>query len=546
MKPLVKIYGTIGAGYLAAHKGILTPESGKAISWMVLYFFMPALIFYNIVSNIKDTDIEMLGVLCLSGAIYYVLGLLYGLAVYFVSPIPRGWLGGLLLCCMINNASDMPIAYVQTIGGSALMPSDSSDLGSAYAVLFSLMFNIITFNLGGTRLVEWDFSRVDPYRSEPTKPALSWGACKDFWRHHVGKSESANEREDESKDQAPVESGDVESEACSSTVATSSVGSGLAQSFFGRTVSRASESVALPENISNTLRNDRRLRRYSTAQSFISSMAGAGGIAIGEEDSDVDLPDLENQTQVGGQDQGQDQGQDSATTTQAPIQLVKSSATKPRMQRFRHSWIKRWKRFERKNYATMYIAHFIHDISAPQMLALIFGITVAMIPWVKRCFSNQQTIGGFRDPPDGLPPLDFLMVFLDFFAGAQIPLGLIMVGATIQQLKIGRLVPGFKRTAIIVALFKLAVLPIIACGWIVALRKLGWIAKDDPLAAVVLAVDAATPSATVQVYVTALHSDPNGEQLELNSFGYCLIVQYIFLPISLTIVVAFVLKHFSA
>lgn len=519
VKPLVKIYGTIGAGYLASHKGILTMESGRAIAWLVLYFFMPALIFYNIVSNIMDTDIEMLGVLCLSGAIYYVLGLLFGLCVYLVSPIPRGWFGGLLLCCMINNASDMPIAYVQTIGGSGVMPSGSSSLGGAYTVLFSLMFNIITFNLGGTRLVEWDFNRFDPSRNEPTKPLLSWKACKDFYRRHLGKNDA------KTKEEAQTEHHNSISRTRTMSSTDSRDGnSDLARSYFGRTVSRASDSVAYSS--SNVDTDTNQLQRYNTAQSFISTMAGADSARFNRDDSD---------------------GQDTASISGIiPLHVVKSSQPKSRPQKIKQWWLKKWKKFEKKNYATMYISHFICDLAAPQMLALMSGIAIAMIPWAKRCFSNQQHIGGFRDPPDGLPPLDFIMVFLDFFAGAQIPLGLIMVGATIQQLKIGRLVPGFKRTAVLIAAFKLAILPIIACGWIVALRKLGWIDKDDPLAAIVLAVDAATPSATVQVYVTALHSDPNGEKLELNSFGYCLIIQYIFMPISLTIVVAFVLKHFSA
>lgn len=473
VKPLLKIYGTIGAGYLAAHKGVLTPQSEKTISWMVLYFFIPALIFYNIVSYITDTDIEMLGIIFLSGAIYYVLGLLYGILLYFISPIPRGWIGGLLLCAMVNNSSDLPVAYVQTIGSSTLMPEGSSNLGSAYAVLFSTIFYITTFNLGGSRLVEWDFTRSDPYRNEGTKPFLTWKGCKQFWKEHVSKKSSTedNPNHDDQDEHQPDDS----------------------------------EIGILPL-----------YRRGSSA-----STPGGANIA--------------QRAPPGG--------------TGRDTNSAESEEPKPEPQEPKTAWQKfrqLWNNFEEKNHLTMFICHFIEDIKRPQMLALISAIACAMIPWVKRCFSNEQTIGGFRDPPDGLPPLDFIMVFLSFLAGAQIPLGLIMVGSNIKRLKLGRLVPGFKRTAFLLAAFKLAILPIIACGWIVALRQMGWIDKNDPLAAVVLAVDASTPSATVQIYLTELLDDPNGERPELNAFGYCLIIQYLFLPISIVIVVAFVLKHFSA
>lgn len=518
-KPLFKIYGTIGAGYLAAHKGILTVEAGRTISWMVLYFFMPALIFYNIASYIEDTDIKMLGVLDLSAAIYYLIGLCFGWIIYLVSPIPRGWLGGLLLCCMLNNASDMPIAYVQTIGSSELMPEGSSTLGGAYVVLFSLITNMATFNLGGTRLVAWDFARPDPHRSEPTVPLLSWKSFVTFFRRS---SKMAANTEKDISEEHP--------NPLSSSKSRSGSNNELSRAYFGRVHSRASETVLLDDDASVPSRSTNGLRRQATRNSFLSSIAG--------EQDEVSVAD--NLSATGNYSPGQD------NENELPVHEEQSLETKSRAQKIRMRWKARWNKFAQKNYATMYICHFFEDIFSPQMIALISGITVAMIPWVKRCFSNEQTIHGFRDPPDGLPPLDFIMVFLDFFAGAQIPLGLIMVGASIQRLKIGRLVPGFWRTALLVAACKLAILPIIACGWIDRLRKIGWIDKDDPLAAVVLAVGASTPSATVQVYITALHSDPNGEQLELNCFGTCLIMQYLFLPLSLTIVVAFALKNFSA
>lgn len=520
VKPLFKIYGTIAAGYLAAHLGILTPQAGRTISWMVLFFFTPSLIFYNIVQNIKDTDIEMLGVLCLSGAIFYTIGLLFGFFVYNTSPIPRGWFGGLLLCCMINNASDMPVAYVQTIGESALMPEGSGSLGSAYAVLFSLMFNIVTYNLGGSRLVEWDFIREDPNRNESTTPYISWKTCRNAWNKLVfGKGDQGGPREvtpkNEQEDEVPQPRAGP----------PRGPNSEFTQHYFGRARSRSHstlEAAFVPADFTDTVMGNNQLFRYSTAQSVFSSV-----FEDSENDESEEVEEKEPDVESGRK------------------QLHRIFRAR-RLKRFKHSFKAAWHKFEQKNFATMYTSHFLHDIFTPQMVALISGITVAMIPWAKRCFSNQQHIGGFRDPPDGLPPLDFIMVFLNFFAGAQIPLGLIMVGGTIQRLKIGRLVPGFWRTALLIAAFKLALLPIIACGWIVALRRLGWISKDDPLVAIVLAVDSGTPSANAQVYLTALHSDPDGEQMEMNSLGMCLILQYIFMPITITILVTFVLKHFSA
>ena len=480
---------------------------------------MPALIFYNIVSNIKDTDIKMLGVLDLSAFIYYIIGLCFGVIVYLISPIPRGWFGGLLLCTLLNNSSDMPIAYVQTLGDSQQMAKGSSALGGAYVVLFSLVTNLITFNLGGTRLVEWDFARHDPHRDEPTVPLISWKSFMNLWRSMTKKPEkseveSSHEEPQSIYEQRPRRGSNYE----------------LSSAYFGRVRSRASESVILSRERPDISERDNPLRRYRTSGSFLSVMSGADSDdREWAEDAVVDAND-----------------ESAVEEPEQPEKSASSPQTQSKASRFKARLKKNWRRFEHKNLATTYICHFLEDILSPQIIAVILGITIAMIPWAKRCFSNQQTIHGFKDPPDELPPLDFLMVFFEFFAGAQIPLGLIMVGASIQRLKIGRLVPGFWRTALIVTAFKLAILPIIACGWISRLRKIGWIDRDDPLAAVVLAVGGATPSATVQIYITALHSDPNGEQLELNCFGTCLIMQYICLPITLTFVVAFVLKNFAS
>ena len=97
--------------------------------------------------------------------------------------------------------------------------------------------------------------------------------------------------------------------------------------------------------------------------------------------------------------------------------------------------------------------------------------------------------------------------------------------------------------AALLSLFKLVILPIIGIAFVSELQRINWIASDDPMAVIVLIVTSGTPSATVQIYLTTMLSDPEQEELAMNCLALSLIVQYLFVPITLTIAMTYTLKN---
>lgn len=589
-KPLIKIYLSIGTGFVLSKHGILTPSLQKGISRIVLLVLIPCLIFNNMVSEIKDTDIKLLGVIVFSGFMFYTIGFLWGLVVYLISPIPRAWFGGLLLCCMINNSSDLPLAYVQAIGGSPLFPAGMSELGVSYCVLFLIAFILFSFNLGGTRLIAWDAHRnaKDPRKNEPTVPALSWGGLKTAAKHlraHAGEmlhgdfsslkrhkpdapagppphtsaqavldyDEEATRKyyEEESKHGTPAD-GDAEmppvqrSETDNSEIrfpppvrhmhhwedapepsekeaASAAEGSSLRR-IFSRRSARSARSTRTARSSASSAPSLTPEERQRLSLSRLSSHANPA------DPRNVDTA-ANSAKHLRGEDDDDD---DNSSNAPLSWRARKWAAFKVR-----------WFKFKSKNFATTYLCNFLEDIFLPQMLSMIAGITVAMIPWVRRVFVTGQDIKGFHDAPDGAPPLDFFMEFLSFFGAAQVPLGLMLLGATIAQLELKALVPGFWKTLCLIVVFKLCLLPIIACGWITRMREIGWLDYSDTMTPIVLAIVSGTPSATVQIYLTvAFIENPNEESVEMNCLAVALLAQYALLPITLTFVGTFVIMHF--
>ncbi|GMM52816.1 putative ATPase [Starmerella bacillaris] len=557
-KPIIKVYLSIGVGFVLSKRKVLTPELQKGISRIVLLVLMPCLIFNNIVSEIKDTDIKLLAVVMFSGFMFYTIGLLWGFVIYAIAPIPRAWFGGLLLCCMINNSSDLPLAYVQAVGGSPLFPSGMAELGQSYCVLFLIIFILFTFNLGGTRLIAWDAHRNegDPRKNEPTVPAVSWTSIKLAWAHlkeHSHEMLHGDFSSLKKKDHKNTHSENSIAENASNTSGGHEDSEEFTQKYVvdeETSQGTAADPKPDPENgtypLGRFLTDNSEIRfpprQGPPRRSIVSSLRSRRSSSVGQartsgvagssdQNSDNDFEDAKSNIS----------GQSDDAQTQTPEAPANPNWRQRKWGRFKV----RWFHFKAKNFFTTYICNAIEDIFLPQMISMIIGLTVAMIPWVRRVFVTGQYIRGFRDAPDGLPPLDFFMEFISFFSVAQVPFGLMLLGATMAQLKLKALIPGFWKTLVLIVVFKLCLLPIIACGWITRMRSIGWLDVDDAMTPIVLAIVSGTPSATIQIYLTiGFMKDPNEESVEMNCLAVALLVQYALLPITLTFVGTFVIMHF--
>lgn len=191
-----------------------------------------------------------------------------------------------------------------------------------------------------------------------------------------------------------------------------------------------------------------------------------------------------------------------------------------------------------------FLWEFLSNFMRPPSMALIISITLTMIPWTRALFHQDPGHShGIPMAPDGHPPLSFIMDITSFVGAAEVPLGLATLGATISRLSLRGLPKGFWKSVVLMTLLKLVVLPIIAIAWAQKMRSLGWIAADNHIAIFVMIISSGVPSATSQVYLTAIYSDPESEEHEeMDCLAANLIAQYSSLLFTMTILVSYTLK----
>lgn len=89
VKPIFKIYFIIGLGYFIAKRNVLSVPTCRDISDMIVTAIMPCLIFVNIVSNLKSSDIKSLGIIFFTGTILFASGAVMAIITYIVTKAPK-------------------------------------------------------------------------------------------------------------------------------------------------------------------------------------------------------------------------------------------------------------------------------------------------------------------------------------------------------------------------------------------------------------------------------------------------------------------------
>lgn len=231
---------------------------------------------------------------------------------------------------------------------------------------------------------------------------------------------------------------------------------------------------------------------------------------------------------------------DIAPSTSGPIERVPSSLSIKSLKKKAFA-AKVWCYKHKLGFFWEFFINFLR----PPSVALIIAITFTMIPWVRRLFYIPEN-GSVKlpDAPDGQPALSFVMDITGFVGNCEVPLGLMTLGATIARLRLTSLPKGFWKNVAMLTVFKLGVLPIIAIVWTEKMRSLGWIDKDNRIAVFVMIISSGLPSATSQVYLTAIYTPTDSDDHEeMDCFAAHLIAQYSFLVISMTILLTYTLKN---
>lgn len=490
VKPIFKIYFIIGVGFYLAKKNIFTVTTTRDISNAVVSAILPCLIFQNIVTNLKSSDIKDVGILFFTGTVLIFTGGVMAYITSIVTKSPKRWFGGILSVGLFPNISDLPIAYLQTLSnGGLVITAEQGSKGVAYICIFVASQITFQFCFGLYKLIQWDFRELPGDEESIPEEKLEVSEPEDT----VSISSSSLSRAGESD---LIESGAREPE--------------IAQHDRFLLV-REAEARNKGENRSINSEASLHLARSRSTDL--------------RKQKSQDINDVINEySEFDGM----------KNLKKFPSGIIDSSAAPVYPEDHGVESLEK-----KKSNFKKYLIELLKNFTTPNSLALIIAIAVAMAPPLRALFIH----GAFHipDAPDKLPPLSFVMDITSYIGAASVPLGLMLLGATISRLQVKKMPEGFWKTALMITCGRLIILPMIGVGLSTGLYKAGW--YDDIIMRFVSVLQFGLPSATSLVYFTAFYTDPNSDDhLQMDCLAVCLIAQYTVLWITLPFLVTFTFK----
>lgn len=566
VKPIFKIYFIIGMGFYLAKRNILTVTTCRDISDLVVSAIMPCLIFNNVVTYLKSSDIKNIGIIFFEGTLLYIVGVSLAYVTSIISKSPKRWMGGLLSVGLFPNISDLPIAYLQTLSkGDVVFSASDGDKGVAYVCIFLASQVFYQFSLGLYRLVEWDFrDELKTVSDDDQEKYLPDTSSLDHSHGHITQKSTPVEPESEREPVADVSltntrndyssinsDDDLPDEPTTSSNRNPPSPNETAQHDeflrqremeMSRITSnpRSSISTGYSEDQSASLSQTRsRSRRRSNSLSTNSNYYSLNPITSRTVDlrqqKSQDISDVINEYSEFDRLRRNEVRRVLSTTTEIGIESIKSNdltAPSPGPE-------KETKLLGRRIFTNL--LQTLKNFAAPNSVALIVSIAIAMAPPLKALFVASTHVH-IHPAPDGLPPLSFIIDITSYVGNASVPLGLLLLGATISRLKINAMPDGFWKTAVALTAVRLIILPIFGVGLTTGIHKAGWFGSDK-LVRFVSVLEFGLPSATSLVYFTAFYTDPQSDDhLQMDCLAVVCIAQYLILWFTLPFLVTFTLK----
>lgn len=532
VKPIFKIYFIIGLGYFLAKRNILTVTTCRDISDMIVTAIMPCLVFQNIVSNLKSSDIKTIGVVFFEASLLSGTGTLLALLTYYVCKSPKAWFGGLVSVGLFANISDLPIAYLQTLSKTGtLFTTDEGDKGVAYVCVFLAAQVFLQFSLGLYKLVGYDFRDQLKNDNDVEKAALDASDSEEKDLSTIPEDASAHVRSSAvsvssahgatspraSSDSASIDSADFEAK-----LLTEAQGAGEASSHNEATISlRPSRRASRRRSAESQMR--RPSISLESNQLCITNSRTADLRSMRSED----MSDVINEYSEFDRLKYNEINQVQSIISERGLTEVIDTADEKAKARLLHR-IKAHLLVTLKNFMT------------PNSATLIVSFAIAMSPPLKALFVSSTF--SIPNAPDEQPPLSFAIDITTYIGNASVPLGLLVLGATSSRLQFNSMPAGFWKTVVMITLCRLVVMPIFGVGLTTGLDRAGWYG-DNYLIRFVSVLESGPPSGTALIYFTAFYTDPNSpHHLQMDCLAVCLLAQYSILFITLPILVTYTLK----
>lgn len=79
------------------HAGILSQEATQANAKTILNFLMPMLIFSTVTTSFDPTNVKSVAGIVITAFVYQLMGLTFGALIWWLTPVPATWKGGVLV-----------------------------------------------------------------------------------------------------------------------------------------------------------------------------------------------------------------------------------------------------------------------------------------------------------------------------------------------------------------------------------------------------------------------------------------------------------------
>jgi hypothetical protein len=83
--------------------GILSQATCKANASVIINFLMPLLIFSSVTSAFDSRNITNVVAVLITGMLYQLMGLFFGVLVRCLTPVPKTWKSGVLAAGMLSH-----------------------------------------------------------------------------------------------------------------------------------------------------------------------------------------------------------------------------------------------------------------------------------------------------------------------------------------------------------------------------------------------------------------------------------------------------------
>ncbi|ODQ82923.1 hypothetical protein BABINDRAFT_57018 [Babjeviella inositovora NRRL Y-12698] len=518
-KPIIKIYLIIGTGYILARMNILTIDTGRNLSNMVMTALLPCLIFNKIISSIQSSDIKAIGIIGLNATLLFMVGGTCGFIIGKMTPSPKRWTGGIISVGIFPNISDLPIAYVQSMDTGTIFTQQQGNKGVAYVCVYLAFYIIYQFNLGGYKFIEYDFR-------DALKADIENDTIEEKGTSRPDQDNIRREKE---------ESGHGSTESSSSVASFIQEGQEDLANTGTNTNTELLQHAAFLNARSNSTTSDTShsssqaaplRRKMTTRASTSSNHSGVSALSL-----QLDGPDAAPSTPniIEGYSELErlrtNPNLTRTVTGMQDISLVPPDRVRALFQK----------------YHLLFVYGIFENLKKPTSVTLIVSIAFAMIPWVKALFVSSNQVH-LPDAPDGNPPLSFMMDFTSYVGAACVPIGLLLVGATLSRLTVKAIPPGFLYTAAVITVFRLVAMPVLGClvNW--GFDRANFFVDDDMLRFISI-INWGLPSATTLVYFTAFYSDPKSDDnIQMDCLSIVMLCQYPLLSITLPTLVSYTLK----